>query len=264
MTADNMMSNTQESNPMVLLLPEGSSSDIDISSTQHDAKRLPTSSPAGQPQQKLLKGDLNTPAPAPNISSYFDINFDISQILTSPEPSKSNGKTNKELDQTYSISGINAVKKLRSNKVGFRSEKEYQKLVSKVFGTLDLFKQNPHLKVSMPNSPGVMPREKVPLYPMVIKSICILNSDLTDLLNQNGIECKYSKQLENRCLKEDTEHKIAYLVKQPDREQLISFGLNFDFSHYKCELPHFLKYNKQCFNCRSFGHTKDSFNMCVK
>ena len=149
---------------------------------------------------------------------------------------------------------INSIKKLRNNKVGLelRSEKEYQKLVSKDFGTLDLFKQNSHLKVSMPNSPGVMPREKVPLYAMVIKSICLSNSDLTDLLNQNGIECKYSKQVQNRRLKEDTEHKIAYLVKQPDREQLISFGLNFDFFHYKCELPHFLKYTKQCFKCWCF------------
>ena len=40
------MSNTQERNPMDILLSENSSSDIDILSTQHDAKRLPTSSPA--------------------------------------------------------------------------------------------------------------------------------------------------------------------------------------------------------------------------
>ena len=143
----------------------------------------------------------------------------------------------------------------------------YQKLVSNDFGSLDLFKQNPHLKVSMPNPTGAISREKVPLFPMVVKNICMSNSELTELLNQNGIECKFSKQLENRRLKEDTEHKLAYLVKQSDREQLINFGLNLDFLHYKCELPHFLKYTKQCFKCWSFGHTKDSCDkdtMCVK
>ena len=66
----------------------------------------------------------------------------------------------------------------------------------------------------MSNPLGVIPREKVPLYPMAVKNICMSNSDLTELLNQNGFECKYSKQLENRRLKEDTEHKLAYLVNQ--------------------------------------------------
>ena len=155
--------------------------------------------------------------------------------------------------------GIQSVKKLRNGKLGItlQNPKELSKLRNNDFKNLNIFKQNPKLILSLPSTFETR-KQKSPLYPVVIKNVYSTNDDISDLLNKNGFECKFVKQLENRRQETNTDHKLAYLVHENDRENLIKFGFSIDFFHYVCELPNFLKYTKQCYRCWDFGHTREN------
>jgi hypothetical protein len=151
------------------------------------------------------------------------------------------------------------MKKLRNNNIGITvpNTKVACTILNKDYDRLKIFSDNPNMQVKMPaprDTSGKVIRNQS--FPVVIKYIDYENDELKSLLDKQDLECTKVTDLENRRLSQKTDHKLAYLKSETDRENLINFGLHINYISYRCEVPRFTRFTLQCGKCLKFGHKR--------